>query len=289
MNKPLAGPWPGKLIDPSGRRQLGCASPSQGSYGCHEYYDEASGRTMVIDKGMGLHAYQDMLELGSSYIDMIKLGFGTAVLYPTDLLRRKIELAALKGLLIMPGGTLLEAAVQQGVASSLFDSMCQLGFSGVEVSDGTIELSRRVRSDLIREGTARGLYVVSEYGKKKAGSAVNPYELAVTAEADWSAGAQYITVEARESGVDVGLFDDKGQCREELLKQIELALPNTKQLMWEAPLKQQQVYLLQHYGSGVHLGNIPPSEVLSLETMRRGLRSDTFSFGLQNEPIHYMI
>lgn len=278
--------WPAALNDPSGRRVLPHVSNHENDA------DRTAGRgqTMIIDKGLGRHAFADLIETAGSYTDCIKFGFGTAPLYPTELLLTKIELAKRHDIIVMPGGTLLETAVQQGVTSEFFDTVCRLGFNGIEVSDGTIELSRKMRTELIREGVKCGLRVVTEYGKKISGSIVDATALALTAEADLIAGAKLVTVEARESGVGVGLFDEQGACREDVLERLCRVLPNVELIMWEAPLKHQQVLLLQTFGAEVHLGNIPPSEALALETMRRGLRSDTFEFGLQKEEgLHYMI
>ncbi|GMK46339.1 phosphosulfolactate synthase [Paenibacillus glycanilyticus] len=267
--------WHRTMHDPSGYRDY---SPAK-----HK------GKTMVIDKGIGLNAFADLIQVAGPYMDVIKLGFGTAVLYEPEFLQRKIELARKNGLIIMPGGTLLETAVQQRLTGSFFDSVCELGFNGIEVSDGTIEMSRKQRTELIKEGKQRGLLVLTEYGKKTAGSLIDPEQLAVTADYDLAAGAAWITVEARESGIDVGLFDEKGNCREQTIEQILTEMTSQDCLMWEAPLKQQQAYLLQQFGPNVHLGNIPPSDALALEAMRRGLRSDTFEFGMREEPAHYMI
>jgi phosphosulfolactate synthase len=244
---------------------------------------------MVIDKGLGRYAFTDLIETAGNYIDCIKFGFGTAPLYAADLLKSKIEMAKQRGIVVMPGGTLLETAVQQNAVSAFFDTICKLGFDGVEVSDGTIELPRSRRTELIREGTRRGLTVVTEYGKKLCGSLIDADALAATADADWTAGAEMVTVEARESGVGVGLFDERGECRDDVLETVCRTLGDMSQIMWEAPQKHQQVLLLKTFGPAVHLGNIPPGEALALETMRRGLRSDTFAFGIKEEPAHYMI
>ncbi|WP_274651762.1 phosphosulfolactate synthase [Paenibacillus humicola] len=274
--------WPSELHDPSGLRHSGGSeSPFHRQAG--------RGQTMVIDKGLGRSAFTDLLETAGRYIDCIKFGFGTAPLYSTELLLSKIELAKRCGIVVMPGGTLLETAVQQNVAGDFFDSVCRLGFDGIEVSDGTIDLPRSRRTELIKEGCRRGLRVVTEYGKKLSGSLIDAEELAATADADWVAGAELVTVEARESGVGVGLFDENGACHDDALESVCRAMGDVSQLMWEAPLKHQQVLLLNTFGPGVHLGNIPPGEAFSLETMRRGLRSDTFQFGIRGEAAQYMI
>jgi phosphosulfolactate synthase len=274
--------WPSELLDPGGTR---CRINADGT----ENLLTERGQTMIIDKGLGLNAFSDLIETAGDYIDMIKLGFGTAPLYPSELLIAKIDLAKRRNIVVMPGGTLLETAVKQNVVPAFFDTVCRMGFSGIEVSDGTIELSRNRRTELIKEGVRRGLSVVTEYGKKLTGSLIDVSALAVTAETDMNAGAELIIVEARESGVGVGLFDENGECRNNVLETVCQTLGSTTPIMWEAPLKQQQVHLLKTFGPEVHLGNIPPDEMLALETMRRGLRSDTFSFGLRKASVHYVI
>lgn len=273
------GAWIPLLRDPSGERER------PGDFGggrTDAGIGRAGGKTMVIDRGAGWHAWCDLIETAGAYIDVIKLAFGTSVLYPTDLLLRKIAYARRHGITVMPGGTLLETAVRQGAASAFFDAVCALGFDGVEVSDGTIDLGRRERTALIREGRTRGLTVFAEFGKKEAGAAIDPHELAATAEADWEAGAALVTIEARESGT-VGLFGADGRPDQALFERIVRLMPEPDRIMWEAPRKEQQVFLLRAAGPNVHLGNIAPGDVLTLEAMRRGLRNDTFM--MQREPL----
>lgn len=277
MNNSLRAVWPTELSDPSGQRD----NPAMGRKDRDAYGGTGRGITMVIDKGLGRHAFTDLIETASDYIDCIKFGFGTAPLYKMDMLLYKIGLAKQHGIMVMPGGTLLETAVQQDIVPAFFNSICSLGFNAVEVSDGTIELSRKQRTALIREGKQRGFRVFTEYGKKLSGSLIDAAMLAKTMETDLSAGAEFITIEARETGMGIGIFDKQGECREELIDDIIKFVPDTRKLIWEAPLKHQQAMLLRKFGSNVHLGNIPPSEVLALETMRRGLRQDTFEFGLR--------
>lgn len=253
--------WPAALSDPSGRR-LG--------------KPRSEGITMVIDKGLGRFAFEDLMATSGEFIDIVKFGFGTSPLYPGDILERKIESAKRNRTTVIPGGTLLEAAVERDVVPAFFRQMLAFGFNGIEVSDGTIELSRAKRDELIYEASALGLKVYSEYGKKIFGSRIDVMAFARTAELDFDAGAELVTVEARESGVGVGLFDEKGACREQDLRSMLEVIPNRSRIMWEAPLKEQQVALIKTMGPEVNLGNIPVLDVMALETMRRGLRSDTF-------------
>ncbi|WP_020616800.1 phosphosulfolactate synthase [Paenibacillus daejeonensis] len=263
--------WHPLLCDPIGeresRRETGRAAAT---------VESTCGLTMVIDKGLGWHAFCDLLETSGHYIDCIKLGFGTSALYAEELLESKIRLARRYEIRIMPGGTLLETAVRQDVADSFLDRVCKCGYDTIEVSDGTIELSRARRSELIRDGVKRGLHVYTEYGKKEQGFRIDLEALAATAEADWAAGAELVSIEARESGVGVGLFDEAGRCSEDELEQIRRRFPDLSRFLWEAPQKDQQLTLLRAMGCNVNLGNIQPTDVLTLEAMRRGLRSDTF-------------
>ncbi|WP_372629711.1 phosphosulfolactate synthase [Cohnella sp.] len=272
-NTTLQSEWPDLLSDPSGRR---ASKP------------RLTGRTMVLDKGLGQSAFEDLLSLSGDYIDIVKIGFGTSPLYPPSILRKKVDLAAERGIAVIPGGTLLEAAVKLDVVPGFFRQVLAMRFTGIEVSDGTIHLDRDLRDELIKEAKCLGLQVFTEYGKKRPGSRIDFADFAATAERDLACGADMVTVEARESGIDVGLFDEKGACREEDLSYIRSALPNQDRILWEAPLKEQQVSLLKAIGARVNLGNIPFQDVLALEAMRRGLRSDTFE--LQRTPyFDYMI
>ena len=253
--------WQPLLLDPTGQRQ---SKPRQ------------TGKTMVIDKGIGMSAYVDMLEASAPYIDMIKIGFGTSPLYPINLLQKKIGLAKEHDIVIYPGGTFLEVAVVQQELDSCFDMIRALGFNGLEVSDGTIELGRPVRNRLIEQGRELGLTVLTEYGKKAWGSKIEIDQLIYTIHQDVEYGAEMVIVEGRESGKGVGLFDAQGDCEEMTVHEVMEHLKNPDILMWEAPLKNQQVQLMKMMGSHVNLGNIGVEDVYSLECLRRGLRSDTF-------------
>ncbi|MNI12576.1 Phosphosulfolactate synthase [compost metagenome] len=257
--------WNPVLADPSGRRQ---SKP------------RTLGKTMVIDKGLGLNAFEDLLDTSGAHLDMIKLGFGTSPLYPQSLLRTKINMAKAYDIHIYPGGTFLEVAIKQDAVDSFFNMITSLGFTGIEVSDGTIEIERGLRNQLIRRGLNEGLHVVTEYGKKAWGSAIELEELIETVTLDIQHGAELVTIEARESGLGVGIFDGEGNCKDAELEQVLTAIPNSQEiLLWEAPLKSQQLQLMNILGPNIHLGNICTQEIIALEALRRGLRSDTMTFG----------
>lgn len=255
--------WDLGMIDPSGERNL---KPRN------------TGLTMIIDKGLGLRAYEDMLGISAPFIDIIKLGFGTSLLYPGSVLEQKIQLAKQHKICVIPGGTFLELAVAQGCAAQFLDNIGLLGFDGMEVSDGTIEMERRTRNQLIAEGTERGFTVFTEYGKKAWGSRMDWEDFTHTVYMDLQVGASLITVEGRESGMGVGIYDEQGDCDHDVIAEQMSLLDHPERILFEAPLKHQQVDLIRILGRNVNLGNVSPDDVLSLECLRRGLRSDTFKF-----------
>jgi phosphosulfolactate synthase len=238
------------------------------------------GKTMVIDKGLGIHALDDFLQTAGAYVDMLKIGFGTSPLYKPDMLRQKIEMAKQQQIIVYPGGTFLEVAIQQGTVDAYFDMVGYLGFNGIEISDGTIQIDRGLRSRLISRGKDAGFEVITEYGKKCWGSSIEIAELIETVELDADLGAGLITIEGRESGKGVGIYDENGACKDEEIEQVLQQVPSKHLLLWEAPNKEQQVHLLNMLGADIHLGNITPGDLISLEALRRGLRSDTLHFGM---------
>lgn len=244
----------------------------------------SEGMTMVLDKGLGISAFRDLLEMASEYIDWIKLGFGTAGLTPTPLLIRKIELARTFGVSLYPGGTFFEVAHSQNKWLSYLDTLQALGFEWIEISDGTISLPPAERRRRIREAKKKGFHVITEIGKKKAGSSIPVDLLIETYMGDRENGASYVIVEGRESGENVGIYDPKGDVNEDAVLLIRERI-DTNRLIWEAPKKNQQIRLIRLMGPSVNLGNIPSQEVLPLESLRRGLRSDTFQLGLRKQPV----
>lgn len=262
MHTTLFEQWTTRLVDPSGSREL---KPRR------------KGKTMVMDKGLGWHSFEDLLETAGAYIDFLKIGFGTSALYPIPLLQKKIELAKAHEIIIFPGGTFLEVAIAQQATCDFFDMILQLGYTGLEVSDGTIHLNRRLRSEMIMHGVEEGLYVFTELGKKFAGTTVDWSALADTYATDLDFGASLVTLEARESGLGIGIYDEHGTCKSSDIGQFIDLLPESHQLLWEAPQPAQQLQLLQLIGLDVHLGNVAPQDVIPLEAWRRRLRADTFS------------
>jgi phosphosulfolactate synthase len=237
-----------------------------------------SGLTMVIDKGHGLAMTADLLEMSGDLIDHWKCTFGTSAFVPADVLRRKLLHLTAHGILTYPGGTLLEVAIVYGNCRTFMQHAHMLGFSAVEISDGTIPLPLHRRRNLIRCAVDHGLAPITEVGKKDPQHQPSALELAEQALQDLEWGAQWVTVEARESGKGIGIYDDHGMVKTEAVAEISERMgPLVNRLIWEAPLKNQQTYLIQQFGMNVNLGNIPTGEVLALEALRAGLRFETFS------------
>ncbi|QGG47021.1 phosphosulfolactate synthase [Heliorestis convoluta] len=233
------------------------------------------GITMVFDKGMGMNNFQDLLEIAGEYIDFIKLGFGSAALYRSEMLAQKVIMARRYGVELYTGGTLTELAYWQGLFDEFLYTLRSHGIQWVEISDGTIHLSSRERRTLIHKAVEQDFKVLTEVGKKDPKKHLALPALIQQVLEDTSDGASYVIVEGRESGKDVNLYDESGTVKEEDMKMLIESLPSLDQLIWEAPLKDQQQYLIETFGPNVNLGNIPSNEVIALESLRRGLRSDT--------------
>jgi phosphosulfolactate synthase len=237
-----------------------------------------SGITMMIDTGLGLASTADFLETAGPYVDHWKFGFGTSALVPARLLGRKLEAIAQHGVLAYPGGTLLEAATVQHHCRIYMERVRELGFRGVEISDGTIELPPQRRHNMIACALRAGLVPITEVGKKDPLAQPSARELAELALQDLEWGAEFVTIEARESGIGIGIFDEHGKVRAEMVEEIVgIVGCDLKRLIWEAPLKSQQAALIARFGAAVSLGNVLPENVLALQALRIGLRFETLS------------
>lgn len=243
------------------------------------------GLTMVIDKGLGLKETRDLLETSGGYIDFLKLGFGTAAFYSTEMLKKKISIAKEFNVEIYPGGTFLEVAHFQKRSAQFLDRAKELGFNMVEISDGTINLEAKERKNLIQMALERDLKVLTEVGKKDNKVKVSIESLIEQVHKDLETGAYKVIMEGRESGKNIGLYDEKGKLIENKYEQFSSKLVNPDDIIWEAPLKDQQFDFIVKMGSDVNLGNIATSEVLALEALRTGLRGDTLNLVVSYEKI----
>jgi phosphosulfolactate synthase len=248
----------------------------------HKRKPRSTGITMVLDKCQGLRETADMLNLTSDYIDHWKLSFGTSALLGDDNLRDKIAILKQRDMLVYPGGTLAEYAIVQGVCRKYMRHALSLGFNGIEISDGTIHLSSAARHDAIRYAADLGLAVIAEVGKKDTSRQPTAVEMAELALADFESGAKWVIIEARESGLGIGVFADDGTVHEDDVETIaDILSDHLDRLVWETPLKKQQEYFILRFGPDVCLGNIKPRDVLGLEAMRIGLRFETFRKAVQ--------
>jgi phosphosulfolactate synthase len=228
------------------------------------------GITHVIDRGLSLAEVDGLLEVAGAAVDIVKLGWGTALV--TGNLKPKLERYAAHGIPVVLGGTLTEVAIRQGRVDGLVAWLRELGLRHVEISDGTITLEADVKRELI-ERLSREFTVLAEVGSKDADFIMAPYIWVEQIESDLDAGAWKVIAEARESGT-AGIYRANGEVRTGLIDEIAHAI-DTKRLIFDAPMQQQQVWLLKRFGTECNLGNIAPADVLSLETLRLGLRSDT--------------
>jgi phosphosulfolactate synthase len=229
------------------------------------------GVTHVLDKGLPVDDVARLLDVCGAYVDVWKFGWGTAYLDPG--LPAKLAVLRDHDVLACTGGTLLEVAWQQGVVVEYLAWAAELGFPCVEVSCGVAPIGPAEKENLIQAAAAR-FVVLAEIGSKDPKALVSPAQWAAAAAADRAAGASWVVTEGRESGT-VGLFTDSGDVRGEVADAVVAAV-GTECIVFEAPRKEQQAWLVRRFGADVGLGNLAPSEVLGVEALRLGLRADTF-------------
>ena len=230
--------------------------------------ERAAGLTHVIDKGLGPRGWEDVLEVSGHLIDVVKLGWGTS--YVTKSLERK--LAVLKEKPVVLGGTFFEVVYVKDRLDDYKQWLGELGLTHVEISDGTVDIPRERKLELVAD-FARDFTVLSEVGSKDSSVEHTADEWKRWLQEELDAGAWKVITEAREGGT-AGIFDAGGGMRTELIGEIADAV-GTDNVIFEAPSKAAQAWFVTEFGPEVNLGNIPPDEVIPLETLRRGLRGDT--------------
>ena len=239
----------------------------------------ARGLTHVIDRGLSVAEVDNLMEVAGHCVDVVKLGWGTALVSAN--LKPKLERYAAADVPVVLGGTLTELAIRQGRVEGLVAWLRELGLRHVEVSDGTIALDPALKRELI-ERLAREFTVLAEVGSKDVDFIMAPYVWVEQIQRDLEAGAWKVIAEARESGT-AGIYRATGEVRTGLIDEIAHAV-DPDRLIFEAPRREQQVWLLKRFGTECNLGNIAPHDVLSLETLRLGLRSDTVDSFALGEP-----
>ncbi len=228
----------------------------------------------MLDRGLSVAQADGLIEVAGDFVDLVKLGWGTGVV--TGNLQPKLARYREAGIPVMFGGTLTELTIEQNRLERFVESLRELGIEYVEISDGTITMAHEEKLELITR-LAEEFTVLSEVGSKDNTRIMAPYRWVELIEKELAAGAWKVIAEARESG-NVGIYRHDGEVRMGLIDEIAHAV-DPELILFEAPRKEQQVWFVRRFGVNVNLGNIPPEDVLSLETIRLGLRSDTAAAG----------
>jgi phosphosulfolactate synthase len=229
-----------------------------------------AGLTHVIDTGLSTAEVEGMLRLAAAHVDIVRLGWGSA--YVTADLDAKLAAYRAHGVPVMLGGTLTELAWLHGRVDELCDWIDELGIDRVEVSSGVVAIPPAEKTALIERMAGR-YTVYAEVGEKAPDALMAPYRWVQLIHEALDAGAEMVVCEGRATGT-AGLYRPDGEARTGLIDEIVHEVDRSK-LVFEAPRKHQQVWLIERYGGDVNLGNVPPAEILSLETLRLGLRADT--------------
>ena len=234
------------------------------------------GITMVNDTGRGLYETRDALSIAAHLTDMWKLSFGTSAFMEREVVREKLDFLNNNDVLTFPGGTLLEVALVEHHCRVYMHHAKRLGFRAVEISDGTISIPRFRRKNIIDCALNAGLVAITEVGKKDPKRQPTSEQLAAEALEDLEWGAEWVIVEGRESGLGIGIYDEHGHVEETEVDSItEIMGDQIDRLIWEAPLRSQQSFLIERFGSNVNIGNVECNEILALEALRNGLRFET--------------
>lgn len=236
------------------------------------------GLTHALDKGCALDAARAAMTSIGEFVDVWKFGWGTAYVDPA--VAPKVAELAAHGVVACTGGTLLEIAWLQGRTAEFFEFATGVGFPAIEVSNGATHLPGERKRALIGQARDLGFVVMAEVGSKDPADPVAPGAWVEEVAADLEAGAHWVIAEGRESGT-VGLYERDGSVREPLVDALQ-TLSDPSRVIYEAPQRAQQAFLIRRLGPNVNLGNIPLDDVMSVETMRRGLRADTLNLDTLN-------
>ena len=227
--------------------------------------------TMVMDKGLSIREAEDFMSVGSEYTDFVKLGFGTSVLTPG--FEKKIKLYKKAGTIPYFGGTLFEAFIIRDMFEEYVRFMEKYEVNLVEISDGSFDIEHSRKLEYINK-LAKKVTVISEVGSKKKDVVYSPDEWVLMMKSELDAGSVKVIAEARESGT-TGIYNEDGSINNSIISAISEHV-KLENVIWEAPQKSQQAWFIKHFGANVNLGNIAPNEIIALESLRCGLRGDTF-------------
>lgn len=229
------------------------------------------GLTMVMDKGLSVREAENLVSAGGDYIDLLKLGFGSAFVTPN--LEQKLNVYREANITPYLGGTLFEAFIVRNKFEDFVRLLEKYKLTFAEVSDGSISLPHDEKCQYIAK-LCKYVTVISEVGSKEEGIIIHPNVWINMMQKELEAGVWKVIAEARESGT-VGIYRPSGKAHVVLINKITSKVAPEK-IIWETPQKSQQAYFIKHFGANVNLGNIAPNEIIALETLRIGLRSDTF-------------
>ena len=243
-----------------------------------------NGVVMVMDKGLSIREAEDFISVSGDLTDFVKLGFGTSIVTPN--VKEKIKLYQAANIKVYLGGTLFEAFLIRNMEDEYRRFIDGLGLDTIEISDGSMKVEHSKKCEFINS-FSKNYTVLSEVGAKEAGILIAPARWIEMMESELAAGSFKVIAEARESGT-AGIYRPSGKAHTLLINMI-LSKISIEQILWEAPLKSQQAWFINHFGSNVNLGNIPPGEVIPLETLRLGLRGDTFFRFLPDECKKYKL
>lgn len=229
------------------------------------------GLTMVMDKGLSIREAENFMSVGSEYTDFVKLGFGTSLLTPG--FEKKIKIYKKAGTIPYFGGTLFEAFIIRDMFDDFIRLVEEHNIELVEISDGSYDIEHSRKLEYIRI-MAKKVTVISEVGSKKKDVVYSPDEWVAMMKSELDAGSVKVIAEARESGT-TGIYNEDGSVNSKIICAIteHVKLEN---VIWEAPMKSQQAWFIKVFGANVNLGNIAPNEIIPLESLRCGLRGDTF-------------
>lgn len=233
---------------------------------------------MVLDKGLGFDVSKSLMEISGEYVDYLKFGWGTIIVQDKEIIKRKVGMYKSFEIIPYTGGTLFEIAYINNKVPEFFKEASSIGFEVIEISDGSTDMTEEKKLDYIKEAKKRGFNVLSEVGKKdsEADAAITVDKRIELINKELNAGSDKVIIEAREGGKNIGIYDEKGSAKDEEVDYLLKHIPEEK-IIWEAPNKDQQIYFVLKLGKGVNLGNISTEDIISLETIRRGLRGDTIN------------
>jgi phosphosulfolactate synthase len=229
------------------------------------------GLTMVMDKGLSIREAEDFMSVGSEYTDYVKLGFGTSLITPG--FEKKIRIYKKAGVIPYFGGTLFEAFIIRNMYDQFVGFIRKHNINLIEISDGSYDIEHKRKLDYISR-LSEIATIISEVGSKKKEVVYSPEEWVAMMKKELDAGSVKVIAEARESGT-TGIYNEDGSVNNEIINAISEHV-KLENVIWEAPQKSQQAWFIKHFGANVNLGNIAPNEIIPLESLRCGLRGDTF-------------